>query len=103
MLIGHNKVAKQLFNYFFKEIQKQPPEVQKQSTEVFWKKMYSKKFRKFHRETPVLESIFNKVADLLQVFKRETPTQAFFYEVYKTLKSTYFEEHLQMTASVGFL
>ena len=51
----------------------------------------------------MLESIFNKVADLLQVFKRETPTQAFFYEVYKTLKNTYFEEHLQMTASIGFL
>ena len=61
ILVGHNK----LFNYFFKKIQKQPPEVQKQSPEVFCKKkVFLKISRKFHRKTPVLESFFNKVAGL---------------------------------------
>ena len=48
----HNKVAKYLLDYFFKKIQKHPPEVQKQ------------KFCKLHRKTSVLESFFNKVAGL---------------------------------------
>ena len=38
----------------------------------------------------------------LQVFKKETSTQALFCEVCETLKKSYFEEHLQMTASGGF-
>ena len=48
------------------------------------------KFRKFHRKTAVLESLFNKVADLgdsKQVFSCEN------------LRNTYFEEHLRTTAS----
>ena len=32
--------------------------------EVFCKKRHSLKSRKFHRKTPVLESLFNKVAGL---------------------------------------
>ena len=39
----------------------------------------------------------------LQVFLKETPMQVLSCEVSKTFKSTYFEEHLQMTASGGVL
>ena len=41
--------------YYF---QKQQP------SEVFCKTRYSQKVEKFHRKTPVLESVFNKVADI---------------------------------------
>ena len=39
----------------------------------------------------------------LQVFQKETPTQVLSCEVSKTLKSVYFEKHLQTTASEGVL
>ena len=48
-----NKTAVEAYVQF----QKQPPA-------VFCKKSCSLKFRKFHRKTPVLESLFNKVAGL---------------------------------------
>ena len=38
--------------------------VQKQSLEVFCKKRFSLKVRKFHRKIPVLESAFNKIPGL---------------------------------------
>ena len=57
------------------------------------KKRYSWKFDKFYRKTPVLESLFNKVA--------ETPTQVFSCEICQIFKKTYFEEHLRKTFSVG--
>ena len=39
-------------------------QVQKQSRKVFCKKSCSQKLRRIHRKTPMLESLFNKVADL---------------------------------------
>ena len=51
--------------------------IQKQLPEMFYKKKMFLKFRKFHRKTPALESLFNEVAGL----------------------KTYFEEHLRQTAS----
>ena len=39
-------------------------QVEKQPPDVFCKNRYSEKIRKFHRKTPVLESLFNKVAGL---------------------------------------
>ena len=64
------------------------------------KKRYSQKFRNFHRKTPVLESLLNKVAGLgLQFYQKETSTQVFSCEVCKIFKSTYFEGHLWTTAS----
>ena len=39
----------------------------------------------------------------LQVFLKGIPTQVLSCEVFETLKNTYFEEHLQMTASGGVL
>ena len=50
----------------------------------------SQKFPKFHRKTPVLESLFNKVASL-----KETSTQVFSCELCKISKNTFFTEHLQ--------
>ena len=38
-------------------------------------------------------------AFILQVFQKETPTQLLSFEAYKTVKSTYFEEDLEMAAS----
>ena len=46
------------------ESQRSPGFVQKQSTEVFRKKGFLKKVRKFPGKTPVLESLFNKVPGL---------------------------------------
>ena len=44
------------------EPHRSPGFVQKQPPEMFCKKRCSKNFRKFHRKTPVLESLFNNVA-----------------------------------------
>ena len=44
--------------------------LQKQPPEVFYKKAALKNFVISHRKTPVLESLFNKVADLQPVKKR---------------------------------
>ena len=49
----------------------------------------------------MLESLFNKVADLgLQLHWKETATQAFSCEICEIFRNTYFEEHLRTTASV---
>ena len=55
---------------------------QKQTPKVFYKKGCSKKFRNIHRKTPVLESLFNKVAKLkacrlATYLKRDYNTGAF--------------------------
>ena len=61
------------------------------------------KFRKFHRKTPVLESLLIT----LQVFrpasllKRYSNTDIS-YEISEIFKNTYFEEHLRKAASVCF-
>ena len=62
---------------------------------VLQKKMFLK-FHKYHKRTPVLESLFYKVAGLgLQLYLKETPTWAFSCEIYEIFKNTYFEEHLK--------
>ena len=48
-----------------------------------------------HRKTPVLESLFNKVAAL----RPSTPRQDFSSEFCETIKDTVFTEHLRITAS----
>ena len=40
---------------------------QKQPLEVFCKKRCSSKFRKFHRKTSVLKSLFNRPVTLLKI------------------------------------
>ena len=54
----------------------------KQCPEAICKKSFSSKFCNIHRVTPVLESLFNKVAGLktCNLIKKETPTQAFSFE-----------------------
>ena len=73
----------------------------KQCPEAICKKSFSSKFCNIHRETPVLESLFNKVAGLktCNLIKKETPTQAFSFEHWAIFKYKNFEEHLQTTAS----
>ena len=78
IIIRHNKVAKWLFNYFFKKIQKQPPEVKKQSPEGFCKKGVLKNFANF-TEKHLCWSLFNKVASLqpASFLKRDSNSSAF--------------------------
>ena len=46
----------------------------------------------------MLDSIFQKVAELATLLKRDpNPTQVFSCEYRKTYRSTYFEKHLQRT------
>ena len=51
-----------------------------------------KKFRKFHRKTPVLPDACNFI-------KKETPTQVFSSEICEIFKNTCFQENLRTTAS----
>ena len=46
--------------------------LQKQPPELFCKKKAFEKFCKFYRKTPVLESLFNKVASLMACNEKET-------------------------------
>ena len=76
---------------------------QKQPLEVFCKRRYAEKLCQFHRKTLVLESLFNKNADL-QIFRSTTllerePTQVFSCESCEIFKKIDFEEHLWTTAS----
>ena len=50
------------------------------------------KFRKFHRKTRTLESLFIK----------EALTQSFSFDIHEMFKNTYFEEHLHTTDSEFF-
>ena len=48
----------------------------------------------------MLEYLFNKVGGLgLQIYYKETPTYVFSCEIGEIFKKSYFEEHLQTTAS----
>ena len=63
---------------------------------------FFKKFRKPHRKTPVLKPFLIKLQDLsLEFFSKGTPTQVLSCEIVKLIYNTYFEEHLQTTASTG--
>ena len=64
---------------FFKDIEKQPPAVQKQSPVEFCKKNVFLKILQTSHETPVLESFFNNIAGLQSAsfLKRDSNTSAF--------------------------
>ena len=69
---------------------------------MFYKKSFSSKFRYIHIKTPVLESLFNEVANFqgYNFTKNKTPTQVFLCKYCEIFKKIYFEEHLRTTASV---
>ena len=70
---------------------------------MLYKKNSSKNFRNIHRKTPVLESLFNKVAGLQTCnYLKKTPTPVFSCKCSKIFKNTQFEEHLRTADSVGF-
>ena len=52
-------------------------------------------------KAPVLEYLFNKVAELhaYNFIENKTPTQVFTSEYCEFFKNSYFEEDLQITAS----
>ena len=66
---------------------------QKQPLEVFCGKTFSYKIQKFHKKTPMLESLFNKVAGLRPAtsLKRSSNT-AVFPEIRESFKNTYFKK-----------
>ena len=66
-----------------KDAQKQP------FADVFQKRC-SKKFRDIHWKISVLESVFDKVADL-KLYEKDIPTQEFSYEYYKFFKKVLYE------------
>ena len=82
--------------------------VQKQPPEAFCKKMYSWKFYKIHRKTPVPETFFNKVAGLrlatllkkrlwpqaCNFIKKEALVQVFSCEFCEISKNAFFTEHI---------
>ena len=55
------------------------------------------KILQYPLETPVLEPIFKKVADLYtcNVFKKRPQHKFFFYKYCRIFNTTYFEKHLQ--------
>ena len=75
-------------NFYCSEVSKKPQCIEirlhsvlqkKQSQEVDYKKGVLKKFRKIHGKTPVLESLYNKVAGLRPAtLLNETSTQTQF-------------------------
>ena len=63
---------------------------EKQPLQLSYKKQVSQKFCKFHRKTPALKSLFNRVAG------QETQTQMFscgVYEIFKNLPTTVSETY----------
>ena len=67
---------------------------------MIYKTSYSQKFRNIHREAPLLESLFYKVADLqtFNFIKKRLQPSCFPFIV-KIWRNTYFEEHLRTAAS----
>ena len=78
------------------QFQKQPPEVLYKKTVL--------KISQYSQETPVLESLFIKVAGLgLQLYQKDAQTQVLSSEYCEIFKNTHFEKHLQKTAPVILL
>ena len=74
--------------------------LRKSRSQMFFKIGVSKNFGKSHRKTPVLESLFNKVAGLRFVtLLKKPPTQVFSCEICETFKNTYFHRILPVAAS----
>ena len=74
--------------------------LRKSRSQMFFKIGVSKNFGKSHRKTPVLESLFNKVAGLSFVtLSKKPPTQVFSCEICETFKNTYFHRTLPVAAS----
>ena len=57
------------------------------------------KFCKFHRKTPVLESLYDKVA----LYYKKTPTQVFTCEICEIFKNTFFCRTPPVATSEGTL
>ena len=82
---------------------KQKTKQQKKRKEKKNKKMYSYKFRKIHRKTPVPESLFNKVAGLRPcrpLLKKRFWHRCFPVDFAKFLRTPFLTEH-PVSASVN--
>ena len=65
---------------------------EKQPPKVFYKKSCSEKFRKIHRKTPLLESLFNKVAaqNACNFIKKRLQHRRFPVNIAKRLRAAIF-------------
>ena len=72
--------------------------MQKQPPEVFRRKCFFFKFRKFYRKTPMLEYLFNKVRKNVAI--KRLQHRCFPVKFAKFLRTLTFEEHLPKTASL---
>ena len=78
--------------------------VQRQSFADVPLNKYSEKFRKFGRKTPVVQSVFNKVAGLqaYNFVKKRLQHRCYLAKFAKFLRTLFFTEHLfTVTASVS--
>ena len=66
---------------------------------MFYKKAVLKKFYNIHRKTTALECFLIKFQ--ASTWLKRDSTQLFSSEYYEIFKNTYFEKHLQTTASVN--
>ena len=74
--------------------------VQKQPFADALQNRCSKKFHKTDRKTPVLESLFDKAADLkiFYCIKKETPTQVFSCKYYEIFMNRFFYKNVILIA-----
>ena len=72
--------------------------MQKQPPEVFRRKSFFSKFCKFHRKTPVLKCIFNKVCK--NFAKKRLQHRCLPVKFAEFLKTPNFEEHLPNAVSI---
>ena len=79
------KLRNDFLHSYFQQVLK---EIKKQASEMFYKESYSKKFCNIHRNTPVSESLFNKVVGLqaCNFIKRRLQHKCFSVNIGKFLR-----------------
>ena len=71
----------------------------KQPSEEFYKKMFFKILQNFENKTPLLESLFNKIAGLQAWLQKRLQHRRFPLIVAKFLRTSFFKEDLWKAAS----
>ena len=72
----------------YRDVFRDPVKHEKQPPEVFYEKRCSQKFRKFHKKTPVLESLFNEACNFI---KKRLQQRCFPVKFAEFLRTTIFK------------